>query len=269
MSKSLSPLRYPGGKSKLVPRIAPYTENFNCFIEPFAGGASISLNLLMSDMVEKIILNDSDQGIYSFWKAILTETDAFIDKMYNTKITPAEWKRQKNIYLSESHYSLQLGFATFFLNRVCRSGILTAGIIGGNEQSGNYKMDCRFNKPVLEKQIKNIALHKNQIEIYGLDIHDFLKHIPDKNGLIYLDPPYYNKGHELYRQFFHPEDHEQLRISLENYIKNPWLITYDNAPQIKEIYYNYTIKEIELSYSIQSKRKETELLILSNNLKDQ
>ena len=266
MPKSASPLRYPGGKNKMTPLIEPYVKNHNCFIEAFAGGAGVSLNLLLSNTVNEIILNDFDQGIYSFWNSIINNTDAFIDKMYSTPITIDEWKKQKNIYLTETKYSLDLGFATFYLNRVCRSGILTAGIIGGNEQKGSYKMDCRFNKQTLETQIKTIATHKNQIRIYNQDINEFLKNIPDKTAFIFLDPPYYKKGHELYRKFFRPDDHKKLKSSLEQYITNPWLITYDNADPIKNIYQQYTIKEFELNYSVNSKRKETELMIFSHNL---
>lgn len=266
MPKSLSPLRYPGGKSKMVIELLPYMKNHKTLIEPFAGGAGVTLNFLNEKIIEKAILNDLDAGIYSFWKAILTDTDAFINKMHNTPVTPQEWKKQRDIYLSENNYSIDLGFAAFYLNRVCRSGILTAGIIGGNDQSGNYKMDCRFDKNNIEKKIRKIAAYKNQIEIYNQDINEFLINISDKDAMIYLDPPYYLKGKELYHKYFEKEEHEKLRDTLKNKVQNPWIMTYDNADEIKELYKNYKIKQFILNYSVNSKRKETELMILSQNI---
>lgn len=263
MPKSLSPLRYPGGKTKFISRLFPYIQNYKSLIEPFAGGAGVSLNFLLTGTVDKIYLNDYDTGIYSFWKAILTDTDKFIDKMYSTPTTYNEWQKQRKIYLSNEKYSLNLGFAAFYLNRVCRSGILTAGIIGGNDQSGKYKMDCRFNKTQLEKQIRNIAKYASQINVYNDDINVFLKKNIDPDAFIYLDPPYYIKGKELYHKYFNTDDHETMKSTLELYVSNPWIITYDNTNEIKELYKNYKIETFELSYSVNTKHKETELMIFS------
>ena len=266
MPRSLSPLRYPGGKTKLISRLSPYLQNHKSMMEPFAGGAGVSLNFLLSDTANKIYLNDYDTGIYSFWNAILTDTDKFIDRMNSTKTTYDEWQKQRHIYLSSNKYSLDLGFAAFYLNRVCRSGILTAGIIGGNDQSGKYKMDCRFNKTQLEKQIRTIAARASDINVYNEDINDFLKKNINPDAFIYLDPPYYLKGKELYHKYFEPEDHAKLKTTLKLHVTNPWIMTYDNANEIKTLYKKYRIEEFELGYSVSSKRKETELMIFSPKL---
>ena len=117
------------------------------YVEPFAGGAGIAIRLLFEGVVTQITINDFDNAIYSFWYSIVYQTEEFISTIERTPITAEEWDRQKNIYVNgNDHSSLELGFATFFLNRTNRSGILKAGPIGGFSQDGDYKIDCRFNK---------------------------------------------------------------------------------------------------------------------------
>ena len=186
------------------------------------GGAGVALSLLLNDTVHDIVINDYDKAIYSFWRAIKEDGERFIDLINNTSVTIDEWKRQKDIYLNSRIYSLELGFATFFLNRTNRSGILTAGPIGGYEQKGVYKIDARFNKETLTKRIQEIIKKKSNIHIYNKDIRRFITSIIPKcgdNSFVYLDPPYYNKGQQLYKNFLTPEDHAQIANLIFNNIK--------------------------------------------------
>lgn len=261
-----SPLRYPGGKQKITPvieNILQYTGHA-AFIEPFAGGAGVSLELLFKGTVNQVILNDFDKGIYSFWNAVLTETDRFIKDIEKVNVTVEEWERQKHIYIN-SECSYELGFATFFLNRTNRSGIIKGGMIGGVDQTGKYKINARFNKKSLIKRIEKIGLHKDNILLYNEDIGTFINnHIlnyPD--AFIFFDPPYYKAGKQVYSTFFTPDDHIRFANAIKS-LKNNWIITYDNSPEIKEFFADYVIKEIALNYSITSAHKNTELIIFSN-----
>ena len=182
--KNYSPLRYPGGKSKLAPFVSLVIKKANLhnpiYIEPFAGGAGTALELLFDGTVSEIVINDYDKAIYSMWKAILTNTRKFIKMIQDTPINDAEWRKQKNIYNTQNKkYSLELGFAAFYLNRTNRSGILSAGPIGGHDQTGNYLIDARFNKDDL---IKIKGLGKKKIEQYGNEIielvNNFIKNNP-------------------------------------------------------------------------------------------
>ena len=115
------------------------------YVEPFAGGAGVSLELLFSGEVDHIVINDYDKAIYSIWRAIIENTNQFVELIENTEVSVDEWYRQKNIYTNQSNqYSVELAFATFFLNRTNRSGILAAGPIGGYEQNGNYLIDTNL-----------------------------------------------------------------------------------------------------------------------------
>lgn len=270
--KNYSPLRYPGGKAKLSPFINYIIQNklegITTYIEPFAGGAGVALDLLLNESVERIIINDYDKAIYSFWRALLTETNRFIDTIRNVEITIDEWHKQKNIYINnKSKYSFELGFATFFLNRTNRSGIISAGPIGGYDQTGNYSINVRFNKEGLIERIERIAEKKKNIKLYNKDIRSFIQQIisaNQENAFVYFDPPYYIKGQELYQNYLNDIDHREIHDSMVQYVHCPWVMTYDNVENISSMYADFYVKQYDLTYSLANKGKASELIIFSN-----
>ena len=264
-----SPLRYPGGKSRLAPFISLLIQKSKIenpvYVEPFAGGAGVALSLLLNSIVDEIVINDYDKAIYSVWRALLTETNRFIELIEDTPLNIEEWRVQKRIYDEEgSRYSLKLGFAAFYLNRTNRSGILSnAGPIGGFDQMGNYLIDARFNRQELVRRGCEIAKYKSKIHLYNKDIRMFLKKYMPKyqeRAFIYFDPPYYNKGKALYKNFFSPLDHQEIFKHI-----CPWLVTYDDVPEIREIYSSYVGKRYDLTYSLANNGKKSELMFLSDD----
>jgi len=219
---SLSPLRYPGGKSKLTAYVLE-TMKLNglegaAYAEPFAGGCAIAWYLLLNGHARKVYINDLDPAIHSFWYCVLYKTEEFCELIRTTSVTMDEWYKQRDIYRESPNDYLKLGFATFFLNRTNRSGIIKAGVIGGLEQKGDYKLDCRFNKERLIEQIMDIAARRDDIRLSNLDAAHFIEeHIPDIEGqaLINIDPPYYVKGKGLYQNFFEHDDHYRLFESIK------------------------------------------------------
>lgn len=272
--QSLSPLRYPGGKTKLFPYMNKIIECNNLYnhtyIEPFAGGCGLAIALLQKNLVNNIIINDYDYAIYSFWYSILNETERFCNHIRQTEITVQQWDIQKDIYLHSNEHSIfDVGFATFFLNRTNRSGIINGGIIGGREQQGKYLIDCRFNKNLLIKKIKSIASMSNRIQVLNLDVFDLIENViidmPIDTTFIYFDPPYVKKGQQLYKNFFEFEDHINLKESIAQ-LRHKWLITYDNVKEIAQLYKNYNQNIININYSAGKNKIGTELSIFSNNL---
>lgn len=266
-----SPLRYPGGKAKITPLVKLLIEKSaladTTYVEPFAGGAGVALSLLMTDSVANIVINDYDKAIYSIWRAIKEDTADFIDLIRYTPITINEWYRQKEIYKNKNlHYSLELAFATFFLNRTNRSGILNAGPIGGYNQNGNYLINARFNKENLIKRIQDIAIKKNRIIIYNKDIRSFLDtYLPlYDNVFLYLDPPYYKKGKGLYKNYFSDKDHIEI-AQLMRKMTCKWMITYDVEEIIIELYKDYTSRKFDLSYSATDKKVQSEVMFLHDS----
>jgi len=274
MARFKSPLRYPGGKAFLASTISDIIVDNGysdaCYAEPFAGGAGAALELLFSERVWKILLNDADFHIFAFWKSILEETERFCIKVKAVPLTIAQWKKQKKIFDNYENYSLfDVGFATFYLNRTNRSGILDGRPIGGLEQNGKWKIDARFNKTDLVNRIKKISCYKDRISITNWEARNFLTHLSnsEKAIFVYLDPPYYKQGPELYLNFYTPEDHKLLALYIQTELRHPWIITYDNTKEIAELYKTQNSLAFELTYSANSHKKGSELLFLSPLLK--
>lgn len=270
--KSYSPLRYPGGKGQIYKMIVSILEKNNLigctYIEPFAGGAGIAIRLLFENKVNKVVINDIDRSIYAVWYSILYLSDELIEKIKDTEINMDEWYKQKEIQKSKNDVSiLELGFSTLFLNRTNRSGIIKAGVIGGKKQNGNYKIDCRFNKEKLIDLIVKISSNQDRIEIYNKDAKEFIDLIKrKKKKFFFIDPPYFNKGKDLYTNFFSENDHIELAKFIKKKLSNqPLLISYDKCPQIEALYNRYNKETILLNYSVQNKKKGEELLF-SNNI---
>ena len=273
VTKYYTPLRYPGGKGKFAPFVKTLMKINNLtgdYLEPYAGGAGIALDLLFNSCCKKIHINDLDEAIFNFWKSITVDTENFLRLLNDTPVTIDEWFKQKSILdAPQNHTILEHGFATFFLNRTNRSGILKAGVIGGKAQSGEYKLDVRFNKIDLIKRIELIGEFRDRIEVYNEDAIQLLKRadkILPADSLIYLDPPYYVKGQGLYRNFYTHDDHVLVREQLDN-IKSNWIASYDNCQEIKDIYSGYQFDTYTLNYSAYSKSKGSEVMIYGPTIK--
>lgn len=270
-----SPLRYPGGKNKTYTYIKYLvdTNQISTYIEPFAGGAAVALRLLLNNDVKRIIINDFDRSIYALWDTIVNNPNFIIKKIETTDITIEEWYKQKSIQsLKDSVPLPDLAFSTLFLNRTNRSGIIKAGVIGGKEQRGNYKLDCRFNKESLIEKIKAIAEQKKRIQVYNMDAKDFISKVIKKtrNSLTFFDPPYYEKGPDLYTNFYTHQDHVGLAKAIHKQMKNRyWILTYDVAEEIEKLYSSYETKRYYLNYSIAKPTKGQEFLFYSKKISSQ
>lgn len=272
-----SPLRYPGGKNKLAKFIAKICVDNKInshYVEPYAGGASVALYLLLEGKVAEITINDFDRSVYAFWYSVLKKTTQLCKLIKNTEINIENWKKAKEIHKNKKNAKLlELGFSTFFLNRTNVSGILGAGLIGGKDQKGMYKMDCRFNKEVLVDKIKSIAKYKNKIHLYNLDALDLIKKIQEnsknKNTIFYFDPPYYLKGQSLYVNYYKHDDHKKVSKAIKNIKEIRWIVSYDNTPEIKKIYKwvnKSRQKEYSLLHSAFATREGKEILFFSKKL---
>lgn len=269
-----SPLRYPGGKGKLADFIKKIMERNSLkggyYVEPYAGGASVALSLLINDFASKIIINDFDKSIYAFWHSVIHDTDELCKMITDTKVNMSTWNEQKEIQKQKKEAPLLLlGFSTFFLNRTNRSGIIKAGVIGGNEQTGKYKIDARFNKTDLINRIQNIGKLESRIMLYNLDALEFIKEIskelPDKT-LIYFDPPYYLKGKDLYVNHYKHEDHLLVSQMISGIKKHKWIVSYDNENEIRKLYTDNKKFTYSLNYSAVNATFGTEVMIYHDDL---
>lgn len=270
----LTPLRYPGGKARLGPWLGQVIDanelKGGWYVEPYAGGAGAALYLLAHGFVEHIVINDIDPVIHAFWLAVTTHPDAFIDRIRNTDANLSTRVEMQNIIAQpKSHSTLDLGFAAFFLNRTSRSGILTGGVIGGKAQDGPYKLDTRYSRENLIGRVRLIGDLKRNITVLGLDALDLLNNcspnFPEKR-LVYLDPPYYVKGSQLYRNFYSHQDHEAIAQHVQR-ASYPVLVTYDDCDQIHALYQGIQSSTFSLHYSTHLARPKASEVLFYSNLK--
>jgi DNA adenine methylase len=275
-SKELySPLRYPGGKAAFAPFIAKIIQQNNLcgghYFEPYAGGAGVALNLLFNGYAGHIHINDVDPAIYAFWISATKYPDRLLKLLNSTPITMEEWFKWRSILLSSNKVSIvEKGFATLFMNRTNRSGILNAGVIGGKSQSGDYKLDARFDKDKVAERIKKISKYKKNISVYGEDALHLLSRCSnflEKKSLIYLDPPYYLKGKGLYRNYYDHNDHAKIAQKIQNKnFKWRWVASYDFVDEILDMYQFSQSLQYGLNYTAQRKYVGSEAMFFSNNI---
>jgi DNA adenine methylase len=274
MDRFKTPLRYPGGKSAFYSFIASILRQNSLvdgfYVEAFCGGAGLAFELLLREYVQHIYLNDADPHIFSFWYSLLNETKNFIKLIEDAKVTVKEWGLQKSIYDSpNSHSCIEVGFATFFLNRCNRSGILGGRPIGGLNQAGQWKIGARFNKKSLIRRIELISFYTDRIHIYGCDAVDFLgtliKSLPQDKTLVYLDPPYYTGEKKLYFNYYDHTDHESLSKFIQC-LPVKWILSYNDVPQVMQMYRGKRSIDISLFYRANKLKRGKELIIFSDDL---
>jgi DNA adenine methylase len=265
-----SPLRYPGGKASLASFLNAIIarRGLDTYVEPYAGGAGAAIELLLTDSVHRVVINDLDPAIHCFWHSITQQSSAFLDRLADTALTLEEWRRQQAIYQERDHSdSLALGFATFYLNRTNRSGVMNAGVIGGQAQGGRYRIDARFDKDSLARRIQLIADQRHRIRVTNVDGAVAIRQAARlKAALIYADPPYYAKGSFLYLNSFDDAQHVKLASMLNSRADGNWVLTYDDHDRIRQLYEARKHFNFQLHYSAHRRTQVSELMIVSDSL---
>jgi DNA adenine methylase len=268
-----SPLRYPGGKGSVANFIKlVFIENDLIgadYVEPYAGGASVGLSLLVEGYADHIHINDLDPAVFAFWNAVLGDTERLCARISDTEVSVDEWFRQRAVQASLSPDTFDLAFSTFFMNRTNRSGIITGGIIGGRNQDGPWRLDARYNRDDLIRRIRKIARFSSRISLSRLDALDFLTtwfSDTAPKSFIYLDPPYYKKGSDLYRNHYGPGDHIAVAKATRK-LRVPWIVSYDADPNVIALYRSRRSLHYSLSYSAGTRGKGCEVMFFGPHLR--
>jgi DNA adenine methylase len=239
------------------------------YCEPYAGGASVALSLLFEDYVSAIHINDLNQAVYAFWHSILNETDAFCDLVERTPLDIDEWRRQRDLARSGSANTLERGFAAFYLNRTNRSGVISGGVIGGLDQSGPWKIDARYPREELIRRVRKVGRFRSRIKLTCRDSLELLTNIadlqPTLQRLYFLDPPYYARGERLYDNFYNHDDHQLIHDAVIA-LRDPWIVSYDAAPEIIQIYKACDPMRYSLAYSANVRGRGSEVMFTSPGL---
>lgn len=266
--KTASPLRYPGGKSSMTSVLAQVRRlnrlGNRAVAEPFAGGAGASLALLFDEMTPEIYINDLDCSIRDFWWSVTQKCNDFIALLESCPISIDEWRKQREIYRSKGRISrLKRGFATFYLNRCNRSGVIfNAGPIGGVEQIGKWKIDARFNRKDLIARCRRLAEYRDRVVVSGSDGVQFIKSMDADKTFFFVDPPYFEKGQSLYLNVADSSYHAVLANHLRGMTESAWVLTYDDCAEIRNLYDGWAnIRPFSLRYSAAERRGGREVLI--------
>jgi len=264
-SNNVSPLRYPGGKTRACKILDTIIKQYfdltqiDILLSPFFGGGSFEL-YFQNNYNKQIIANDKFKPLYNFWNEVKINKDALCTELYKiNSISNTDFQNYRNTILEVSGIIQALQY--FVINRCSFSG---ATLSGGFSEDASSK---RFTKSSIDR-IKNLNL--SNIIFSNLDFLDFLNNnavIIDANKtLIFLDPPYYlgNKSNlygnngDMHENF----DHKLLFDVISS--KKNWIITYNNCEYIKNLYKNYIILEVNWSYGMNKDKKSSEIVIISN-----
>jgi DNA adenine methylase len=236
------------------------------YIEPFAGGGGAALRLLYGEYVDRIVLNDLNPGIAAFWRAVFRCTDELIELIESCELSIDAWRLYHEQYMSGACSDLELGFATLYLNRTNRSGILDARPIGGLQQSGKWKMGVRFNREGLIERVRILGSYRNRVEILQRDGLDLLGEIESARNFFYVDPPYLMQGEGLYLNNLSWSDHERLADILIGRHKQ-WILTYDVDSRVPgSLYRDLRCAEFSIKHTAAVQQMGNEYAIFSPNL---
>lgn len=265
---AVSPFRYPGGKASMTGLLSEIRSlnsiGDTLIAEPFAGGAGASLSLLVKEAVSSIHINDADPAIHAFWWSLKKRPEELLRRLSSTRVSMAEWKRQREIYRSAGQTSrVDRGFAAFYLNRCNRSGIIVnGGPIGGVKQTGKWKLDARFNKSELRSRLERLIEYRDRIEVSAEEGIDFVRRLSKKDVFFFIDPPYFEKGPLLYLNELGPAYHRRLSQVLRARQDSAWVLTYDDCEPIRRLYEPWAnVRKFSLRYAAARRRMGREILI--------
>ncbi|HLP88371.1 MAG TPA: DNA adenine methylase [Nostocaceae cyanobacterium] len=252
-----SPLRYPGGKAKAIKQIVNYLpESFTEFREPFVGGGSVFIYLKQKFPDLKIWINDLNRELFLFWQFAQSDLSKLVKEVSNVK---KKYTNGRLLFTElttvdvNSLSDLERAVRFFVLNRITFSGTIESG---GFSQEAFEK---RFTNSSIERLEKLASILTADVKITNLDYSDLMQ-VGGKDIFIFLDPPYlkatksklYGKRGDLHTSF----DHQKFADILKKF-PHPWLITYDNSPQIRDNFHWANIFEWELQYGMNNYKKNT------------
>jgi len=265
MSKyRLQPLvRYPGSKDKLVRAIVCHFDQHmsgplfassapSVYIEPFVGSGAVVARIIQSlPRNTRILLNDKDFWLVCLWQSIMQEVGSLCELLDGFEPNaPAfvEWKAQDGTPIDP----VQAAFRKAAVHYMSFSGlgVMAGGPIGGKDQANaKYRIGCRWSAARLKRNYRrwNRALATRRVEITCRDFRNTVSTAP-ANAFVYLDPPYYEKGPELYKHSMGDDDHSDLAAILKN-APFDWVCSYDDHPRIRELYAWATIREVQCTYT--------------------
>ena len=276
-----SPLRYPGGKQKDIPRLSRFLPKCKEFREPFLGGGNILLYAVENSLAEIYWGNDLNSSVFDFWEQVKRDANELADLVSSLKEEYiGEQANCKAWQKFRKDFTLKLNKLSTDnqLNRAAKFFILNRSTSGGSTECGGMTQAAycqRFTSSSIQtlRRLTNVL---KDVQFTNFDYEEVIK-APGEDIFIFLDPPYlsakssglYGKNGDLHKTF----DHQRLAEVLKDYNdKCSWLMTIDNSPEIKTLY-NWAADQLEwekaygmTNVSGQKSRRGAELLIANFSL---
>ena len=250
-------MRYPGGKSKLKKKILPFivpSSDVVEYREPFFGGGSIGVDFLSSSSIPQVWVNDFDKHLANMWNSVIHNPEPLKEMIRSFKPTVQSFYDFKAALTSDMADSVTSGFYKLAIHQMSYSGlgVKAGGPIGGVNQTSNYSVDCRWSPDNICKKIDKIhtMLSSKQTKCTSVSFEDVILDESVK-AFLYLDPPYYDKGGDLYFHAFNHQQHVDLSQLLRQ-SNHEWVLSYDDMPEIRNMYSWAKITEIDATYTITS-----------------
>ncbi|WP_369340694.1 DNA adenine methylase [Bacillus subtilis] len=258
LSKRISPYRYPGGKSRIIDFLYTHLQKNKTqkLISPFTGGGSFELSLLAAGVVDHLHLNDLDFGVYALWWVIKHMPYALIDLVKNIEPDHKTFFYAQSIIKNDYRGTdlVDAAWSSLIVNRLAFSGIAKANPLGGKK--GNKKsLLSRWNPEELVKRIEKVHSLSDRMVITQENAVNLIEEAYwEEDSTIFIDPPYVDKGKQLYPCYYTEKDHRELSFLLDTlHFEFPGadiITTYDYNEWIQNLYEFPDIKVIGRTYSI-------------------
>ncbi len=263
-----SPFRYPGGKTWLIPIIRRWLKGLetkpNELIEPFAGGAIVSLTAAFEELAEKVLMVERDDEVSAVWETILNgDSKELVERIVQFDLTLENVRHE----LSKTNVSRQdRAFQTILRNRVNHGGILApgSGVLKHGENGKGIR--SRWYPETLYKRILNIAHVKERLHfIHGDGMAVLQENAHRTNAAFFIDPPYTAAGKKAGKRLYaHNElDHAAL-FAIAATLKGDFLMTYDNAVGVETLAKEHDFDTYAISMKNTHHAEMTELLVARN-----
>lgn len=257
----LSPFRYPGGKTWLIPWIRAWLKSIGSpldyIVEPFAGGGAVSLASVHEGLVNKAILIERDEAIGAVWRTIFSDrAPEFAERVAAFSCTPIE---VAGLMASRPKRVEDIAFKTLVSNRTRYGGILADGAALVKHGENGRGVASRWYPETLRKRIMAVASHRHRIRFIPGDGLRFLERMSRmRNAVAFIDPPYTVAGRRLYK--YSDIDHAKLFQTVSQ-LRFDFLMTYDNAAEIRSLALKHRFEVEEIPMKSTKHELKLELLI--------
>lgn len=247
-------IRYPGSKDKHIKFLHSHLveQNNRNLVEPFAGTASITFHMLSNGLLDSYVINDADPAIAALWETVKQHPQKLIDAIQKYTPNVEDFYKFKE---QPGDSQFEKAFRKVVLHQVSYSGLgaMAGGPLGGREQKGEYKIDARWRPAKLQKLILETSALLNSVpgKITSLDWSKSLLDGISDGKFIYLDPPYFKQGPVLYTEG--TINHSALAEALKDAPGAKWVLSYDDAPEIRELYKFAIVERLDVTSHLHHK----------------